>query len=91
MESLNLQELLSHRQKKTLRFSEFIEEVMINPLDYLHTSSSLISDAIKYFGFEIVIRSGEPIISYNIFKDLFSTGVNAVFGQEHCIKQIVIH
>ena len=89
MESLNLQELLSYRQKKTLRFSEFIEGVMANPLDYLNISSSLISDAIKYFGFEIVIRSGEPIISYNIFKDLFSTGVNAVFGQEHCIKHIV--
>ena len=89
MESLNLQELLSLRQKKTLRFSEFIEGVMASPLDYLHISSSLISNAIKYFGFEIVIRSGEPTISYNIFKDLFSTGVNAVFGQEHCIKHIV--
>jgi len=89
MESLDLQELLAYRLKKTIRFSEFIEGVMDSPLDYLHTSSSLISDAIKYFGFEIVIRSGQPIISYNIFKDLFSTGVNAVFGQEHCIKHIV--
>ncbi|MCP4753745.1 MAG: hypothetical protein GY866_22910 [Proteobacteria bacterium] len=89
MGALNLEDLLGYQKKKSQRFSEFIENVVDNPTDYLHTSSSLISDAVKYFGFEIVLRSGEPIISYNIFKDLFSTGINAVFGQEHCIKHIV--
>ncbi|MBT7890083.1 MAG: hypothetical protein HN580_13760, partial [Deltaproteobacteria bacterium] len=89
MESLNLEELLAGQKKRSLRFSEFINNVVENPDEHLHTSSSLISDAIKFFGFEIVVRSGEPIISYNIFKDLFSTGINAVFGQEHCIKHIV--
>jgi len=86
---LNLKELLAGQKRKNMRFSQFIKNVTVKPQDYLHTASSLISDAIKYFGFEIVIRSGQPIISYNIFKDLFSTGINAVFGQEHCIKHIV--
>ncbi len=89
MESLNLEELLAGQKKRSLHFSEFINDVIESPDEHLHTSSSLISDAIKYFGFEIVVRSGEPIISYNIFKDLFSTGINAVFGQEHCIKHVV--
>jgi predicted Ser/Thr protein kinase len=89
MESIDLKELLAGQKKRSLHFTEFIADVIESPDDYLHTSSSLISDAIKYFGFEIVVRSGEPIISYNIFKDLFSTGINAVFGQEHCIKHIV--
>ena len=89
MENLNLKDLLGSQRRKSMRFSEYIDLVSENPKDYLHTSSSLISDAIKYFGFEIVIRSGEPVISYNIFQDLFSTGINAVFGQEHCIKHIV--
>ncbi|PCI30429.1 MAG: hypothetical protein COB67_01925 [SAR324 cluster bacterium] len=89
MEELNLKELLGYHRKKSLRFSEFIETVVEDPDQYLQTSSSLISRAIQYFGYEIVVRSGEPTISYKIFKDLFSSGVNAVFGQEACIKQIV--
>ena len=36
-----------------------------------------------------MIRSGEPVISYNVFKDPFSNGINAVFGQEYCIKQVL--
>ncbi len=89
METLDLKELLNYQRRRSLRFSEFIDGVINNPSEFLQTSASLISHAIKYFGFEIVVRSGEPIISYNIFKDLFSTGINAVFGQEHCIKHIV--
>jgi predicted Ser/Thr protein kinase len=72
-----------------MKFSEFMEKLVADPRAYLHTSSSIISEAIKYFGYEIVVRSGEPTISYNIFKDLFSNGINAVFGQEFCIKQLV--
>ncbi|MBU2645483.1 hypothetical protein KKI24_12320 [bacterium] len=89
METLNLRELLAGQKKKSLHFSDFMNDVVSDPYAHLHTSSSLISDAIKYFGFEIVVRSGEPILSYNVFKDLFSNGINAVFGQEHCIKHIV--
>ena len=36
-----------------------------------------------------MVRSGEPVISYNVFRDPFSAGINAVFGQEFCIKQIL--
>ncbi|MFH2133079.1 MAG: hypothetical protein ABIK68_22090 [bacterium] len=89
METLNLRELLAGQKKRSRHFSDFINDVVSDPYAHLHTSSSLISDAIKYFGFEIVVRSGEPILSYNVFKDLFSNGINAVFGQEHCIKHIV--
>lgn len=89
MDKLNLIDLLGSQRRKRMRFSEFIDLVEESPNDYLHTSSSLISEAIRHFGFQIVIRSGEPVISYNIFQDLFSTGINAVFGQEHCIKHIV--
>ncbi|MBT4287154.1 MAG: hypothetical protein HOD92_07425 [Deltaproteobacteria bacterium] len=89
MESNNLKELLGYQSVTTKRFSEFTDDLMKNPNDYLHTSSSLIAEAIRYYGFDIVIRSGEPIISYNIFKDPFSTGINAVFGQEHCIKHVI--
>ena len=89
MEGLNLKDLLNYQRKKSIRFSEFIDGVVNHPHDFLQTSASLIKSAIEYFGYEIVVRSGEPIISYNIFKDLFSTGINAVFGQESCIKHIV--
>jgi len=89
MKSLDLKKILAGQKKRSLHFTEFINDVIKSPEDYLHTSSSLISDAIRFYGFEIVVRSGEPIISYNVFKDLFSTGINAVFGQEHCIKHIV--
>jgi predicted Ser/Thr protein kinase len=89
METLDLKSLLNYQRKKSIRFSEFIEGAISNPEEHFQTSASLIKKAIEYFGFEIVVRSGEPIISYNIFKDLFSTGINAVFGQEHCIKYIV--
>ncbi|MBF0236981.1 MAG: hypothetical protein HQM12_04685 [SAR324 cluster bacterium] len=89
MTSFNYQELLRYHRKKTLKFSEFVDALIQNPQAHLQTSASLISEAIRFFGLEIVIRSGEPVFSYNIFKDLFSGGCNAVFGQEFCIKRIV--
>ncbi len=89
MEELNLEKLLGYHRKKNLRFTEFTEKLVKAPEAYLNTSSSLISKAIQHFGYEIVVRSGEPTVSYKIFKDLFSDGINAVFGQEACIKQIV--
>lgn len=81
--------LLGYQRKRTLKFSEFVNAFLETPEDYLQTSATCISEAIKYFGFEIVVRSGEPVISYNVFKDLFSNGINAVFGQEFCIKHIM--
>lgn len=89
MDEFDYRSLLGYQRKKTLRFSEFVDAFLEKPEDYLQTSASCISQAIQYFGFEIVIRSGEPIISYNIFKDQFSKGINAVYGQEFCIKHIM--
>ncbi len=86
---LQLRELLGYQRKHTLRFSEFVDEFQRAPQTHLQTSSSIISEAIKYFGYDIVVRSGEPVISYNVFKDPFSNGINAVFGQEFCIKQVL--
>ncbi len=86
---LKLRDLLGYRRKNTIHFSDFVNNLVEDPQTHLHTSSSIISAAIKYFGHEIVIRSGEPVISYNVFKDPFSNGINAVFGQEYCIKQVL--
>ncbi|MBF0280108.1 MAG: hypothetical protein HQM13_20080 [SAR324 cluster bacterium] len=89
MSEFDYKSLLGFHRKKTLKFSEFVDAFLKNPEGFLQTSATTISEAIKYFGFEIVVRSGEPVISYNIFKDLFSNGINAVFGQEFCIKHIM--
>lgn len=72
-----------------MSFSGFVEMFLQNPEKYLKTSSTLIADAIKHFGYKIVIRSGEPVVSFDIFKDNFSNGVNAVYGQEKAIKKLV--
>ncbi len=89
MGAFDYKALLGYQRKKTLNFSQFIDAFLTNPEKFLQTSAICISDAIKYFGFEIVVRSGEPVISYNVFKDLFSNGINAVFGQEFCIKHVM--
>ena len=87
--SLEIKKFLGYSRKKTLRFSSFVEEFMEDPHDFLHTSSTLLSKALQHFGYKIVVRSGEPIISYKIFEDIFSNGTNAVFGQESAIKHLV--
>ncbi len=86
---MDLRSFLGGSRSSSLRFSEFIEAFVADPQGCLRTSSTLIYEAIQHFGFEFVVRSGEPAVSYNVFKDPFSGGTNAVFGQEYCIKQIV--
>lgn len=81
--------LLGRLRKRSLRFSEFVDYLVEKPDEALRTSSTLIWEAIEHFGFRIVVRSGEPTLSYEIFKDPFSGGTNAVFGQEFCIKHVV--
>jgi predicted Ser/Thr protein kinase len=81
--------LLGYYREKSMRFSQFIDAFVADPVPSLHTSSTLIHAAIKHFGYRIVIRSGEPTISYRIFEDPFSGGINAVFGQEFSISQLV--
>jgi len=84
-----LQSILSYRRNRTMGFSEFVEKFAQKPEDYLHTSSTLLSKAIQHFDYDIVVRSGEPIISYRIFDKSFNDGVNAVYGQEFAIKHMV--
>lgn len=86
---MDLRSFLGGSKPRSLRFTEFVDAFTEDPLGCVRTSSTLISEAIQHFGFEIVVRSGEPAVSYNVFKDPFSAGTNAVFGQEYCIKQIV--
>lgn len=80
---------LGYQKLRTMSFSEFVQQCEAHPENVLRTSSALISDAIRYFGYEIVVRGGEPTVSYNIFKDPFTRGVKAVYGQEVCIKRLV--
>lgn len=85
----NYRSALSYTRRKHMRFSEWVDEFLSKPDKHLNTSSTLIAEAIKHFGYKIVIRSGEPVVSFNIFKDIFSNGVNAVYGQEIAIKRMV--
>lgn len=89
MTKFDLRDVLSYSRQNTLRFSQFVDRFIEDPSDFLHTSSTLLSRAIQHFDFSIVVRSGEPVISYKIFKDIFNSGTNAVFGQEAAIKHIV--
>lgn len=81
--------ILGTERKTSLRFSEFMERFMAEPEALLKTSATMMLEAIRYFGLEIVIRSGEPCLRYKIFQDLFNNGISAVFGQEFCIKRII--
>ncbi|MBN4073980.1 hypothetical protein JYT61_00305 [bacterium AH-315-E10] len=89
MDIFNYKNLLGYHRTKPMRFSQFVEGFIESPNKELKTSASIILDAIKHFGFEIVVRSGEPVLHYKIFNDLFSNGINAVYGQEHCIKRVI--
>ena len=89
MADFDYRELLGYQRKTPMRFSQFIENFMENPDGMLKTSAAIILEAIKHFGYEIVVRSGEPILRYKVFHDLFSNGINAVYGQEKCIKRII--
>ena len=89
MNEFNFDGVLGHSTQRSLSFREFVEKAAKNPHQSLHTSSSLIAEAVKHFGFKIVVRSGEPTISYKTFSDPFSNGINEVCGQEFCVKQIV--
>jgi predicted Ser/Thr protein kinase len=81
--------LLGYKRKESMKFSVFIERFLKEPSCMMQTSAGLILDSIKYFGYEIMVRSGEPILRYKVFQDLFSNGINAVYGQELCIKRII--
>jgi hypothetical protein len=83
------QALLGCPPRPSMTFSEFLQILVEEPAECLRTSASLIWEAIRHFGYEVVIRSGEPTINYKVFQDPFGAGTNAVFGQEFCIQQVV--
>lgn len=87
--SFDLRHLLNYTRRKTMGFSEYVDVLIDNPDQHFYTSSMLIAEAIKHFGYKVAIRSGEPVISYNIFSDIFSNGVNAVYGQDISIRKLV--
>ncbi len=89
MQDKFIKDILNYHRRPSVSFSQFIEQFIANPEEHLYTSSTLLIEAIKHFGYEIVVRAGQPVISYNIFKDIFANGINAVYGQDHCIKHIV--
>jgi predicted Ser/Thr protein kinase len=89
MNEFNINDLLKRSNRGTMKFSQFLEEFQKDPSKHLHTSTSIISNAIRHFGYSITVRSGEPVVSYNIFKDLFTDGVNGIYGQEFCIEKIL--
>lgn len=89
MQDFDLRRVLGYTRNRTLTFSEFTDTFIEQPHDFLKTSSSLLTDAIKHFGFSIVVRHGEPMISYSIFEDIFNRGTNGVFGQHAAIKHLV--
>ena len=72
----------------TMTFSEFINVFNHDPEGCMMTSHQLVHEAVKSFGFDLVIRRGEPAISYRLFEDPFAEGINAVYGQEHVIKLV---
>ena len=88
-DEFNFSRLLSTGKRTSLRFSQFVEKFMEDPETVLKTSASVLLDAIKHFGVEAVVRSGKPCLRYKLFQDDFTKGVNAVYGQEFCIKRIV--
>lgn len=88
-EPFDYKRLLDFTKRDPMLFSEFIDKFIEHPENMLKTSAGLILEAMKFFGYEILIRSGEPILRYKVFHDLFSNGINAVYGQETCIKRII--
>ncbi len=84
-----IKELLSYKHKCDMSFSEYLDMVVKDPQPHLKLSTDIILDAIKSYGWTIKMRNGQPVISYNVFKDPFSRGLNAIHGQETCIKSII--
>jgi serine protein kinase len=84
-----LSEILKYTPSKEMKFSDFIGEFMENPKTHLQTSSSIVLESIRSKGYKIISNNGTPAISYNVFTDPFTDGVNAIYGQEKPIKDIL--
>ena len=75
----DLRKLLHYTRRKTMRFSEYVDKFIESPSKHLYTSSMLIAEAVRHFGFKVVIRGGEPVVSYNIFTKGVSSGWSCLF------------
>ena len=80
---------LGWKKSETISFSNFIGQFIEDPQPFLRTSHTIIYEAIKSFGYKIVIRSGRPMFRYNLFDDPFCDGINAVYGQDLAIKETI--
>ena len=89
MTEFNFDAHLGNKKTNAISYSEFLTEFFERPSQYLHTSSSIIADSIRHFGYGISIRSGEPVVRYKVFSDPFSDGINASFGHEFSIERIL--
>jgi predicted Ser/Thr protein kinase len=81
--------LLKTNTKKDLKFSEFIDKLVSDPEPHLKTSTKLVLDAVKHFGYTIRLHSGKPFINYKVFGEMFLSGSSAIYGQEECIKYVL--
>lgn len=87
--SFDYRKFLINPKSDTESFSSFMNDMVEKPRSFLYTSPSLVADAIRSFGYQIVVKSGEPVINYSIFTDPFSDGINAIYGQEFCVDKIL--
>jgi len=85
----NIKKLLNYKFERNIKWSDYLQMVMETPEPHLKLSTDLILDAIKSYGYKIKMRNGQPVISYNVFSDPFSRGLNAIHGQETCIKSVI--
>lgn len=84
-----IKNLLNYKFERTIKWSDYLNMVVSDPEPHLKLSTDLILDAIKSYGYKIKMRNGQPVISYNVFSDPFSRGLNAIHGQETCIKSVI--
>tara|TARA_R110002020_G_scaffold248845_3_gene462844 strand:- start:1281 stop:3812 length:2532 start_codon:yes stop_codon:yes gene_type:complete len=84
-----LSEILKYKPAEEISFSKFIDDFMEKPKNHLQTSSGIILESIREKGYKIISNNGIPAMSYNVFEDPFTRGVNAIYGQEKPIKDIL--
>jgi predicted Ser/Thr protein kinase len=89
MENFDYTKYFPDYETESIKFSEFLSEFFKEPKKYLHTSSSIITDSVRSFGYDIKIKGGEPVVSYKLFKDRFFDGINAIYGQEFGIEKVL--
>lgn len=70
-------------------WQDFLLSFEKDPYKVCRTSEQHLYDAILSYGTGIVIDSGEPILTYDIFLDPFNNHEHAIFGLERAQRYIV--